>query len=259
MGVININSDSFYNQSRKSTPKEILAFAEKLVKEGTDILDVGAESSSPGSKPISEEKELDRLSKVIPDLLKRFSIPISVDTYKPKIAERVLEMGASIINDITGLRTFPETASIVAKYKAGMILMHMQGTPEDMQDAPFYQNIISEVRSSLKESADIATQAGVDSDKIALDIGIGFGKTVEHNLQLIRELDQFLTLEYPLVLGVSRKYFIGKILDLPVEERLEGSLACAVIGLQNGARIFRVHDVKETVRAIRIAENILTL
>ena len=259
MGVINMNSDSFYNQSRKSTPKETLEFAEKLVEEGADILDIGAESSRPGSKPISEEIEIERLSEVIPDLVKRFSIPISVDTYKPNVAERVLEMGASIINDITGLRTFSKTASITAKYEAGMILMHMQGTPEDMQDAPFYEDLISEVSSSLKDSADIAIKAGVASDKIALDIGIGFGKTVEHNLQLIRELDQFLTLEYPLVLGVSRKSFIGKILDLPVEERLEGSLASAVIGLQNGARIFRVHDVKETVRAIRIAENILNL
>jgi dihydropteroate synthase len=259
MGVINVTNDSFYNASRKGTSKEILALAEDMVRDGADILDIGAESSRPGSLPIKEETEIDRLKNIIPDLVKRFPVPVSVDTYKPKVAKCVLDGGATIINDITGLKKYPETASVVAKFDAGMVLMHMQGTPQSMQEKPSYEDLMSEVECFLKESAAKAVKAGISSEKIALDPGIGFGKTLEHNLQIIRELDAFQSLDYPIVLGVSRKSFIGKILDLPVEERLEGSLVAAVIGLQKGARIFRVHDVKETVRAIRIAENILNL
>ncbi len=259
MGIINVTTDSFYDTSRKIDLKEVLEFAEKMVDEGADILDVGAESSRPGSSPVPEETEIDRLKDIIPELVKRFSVPISVDTYKPKVAECVLDGGAAIINDITGLKKYPETASIVAKFNAGMALMHMQGTPQTMQETPHYKDLISEIGLFLKESANKAVQAGVSPDKIALDPGIGFGKTIEHNFQIIRELDTFQTLNYPIALGVSRKAFIGKILDLPVEERLEGSLAAAVVGLQKGARIFRVHDVKETVRAISVAGNILKL
>jgi dihydropteroate synthase len=259
MGIINATNDSFYDASRKGTSKEVLELAEEMVRDGADILDIGAESSRPGSIPVSEETEIDRLKDIIPELVKRFSVPVSVDTYKPKVAECVLDGGATIINDITGLRKYPETASIVAKFNAGMLLMHMQGTPQSMQEKPSYENLISEIKLFLKESAEKAFQAGVNPDKIGLDPGIGFGKTIEHNLEIIRELDTFKTLNYPIALGVSRKSFIGKILDLPVDERLEGSLSAAVIGLQKGARVFRVHDVKETVRAIRIAENILNL
>ena len=259
MGVINATNDSFYGASRRGTSDEILELAENMVVNGADILDIGAESSRPGSLPISEDIEINRLKNVIPELVKRFSVPISVDTYKPKVAECVLNGGAAIINDITGLNNCPETASIVSKFNAGIVLMHMQETPEVMQENPDYEDLISEIKLFLKESADKAVQAGINPDKIALDPGIGFGKTVDHNLQIIRELDKFYSLNYPMVLGVSRKSFIGKILDLPVEERLEGSIAAAVIGLRNGARIFRVHDVKETVRAIHIAEKILNL
>ncbi len=258
MGVINLNSDSFYGQSRKNTLKETLEFAEKMVDDGADILDMGAESSRPGSLPISEETEIDRLKEIVPELVKRFNIPISVDTYKPKVAEYVLDKGAAIINDITGLKEFSETASIAAKYNAGMVLMHMQGTPQTMQKKPAYEDLMSDVGGFLKESANKAVQAGINPEKIALDPGIGFGKTIDHNLQILRELDKFNSLKYPIALGVSRKSFIGKILDLPVEERLEGSLALAVLGLQKGAKIFRVHDVKETVRAIKVAGKILS-
>jgi dihydropteroate synthase len=259
MGIINMTSDSFYGASRKTNLKEVIEVAETMVKEGADILDIGAESSRPGSLPISEETEIDRLKDIVPELTKRFSIPISVDTYKPKVAEYVLDGGATIVNDITGLKEFPETASIVARFNAGMILMHMQGTPQTMQENPFYENLISDIGCFLKGSANNAIHAGVKSDKIALDPGIGFGKTVEHNLKIIRELDAFQSLNHPIVLGVSRKSFIGKNLNLPVEERLEGSLAAAVLGLQKGARIFRVHDVKETVKAISAAKNILNI
>jgi len=259
MGIINMTSDSFYDASRKSNLKEVVKLAETMVKEGADILDIGAESSRPGSLPISEETEIDRLKDIVPELTKRFSIPISIDTYKPKVAEYVLDGGAAIINDITGLKEFPETASIVARFNAGMVLMHMQGTPQTMQENPFYEDLIFEVKCFLKDSANNAIRAGVKSDKIALDPGIGFGKTVEHNLQIIRELDAFETLNHPIMLGVSRKSFIGKTLNLSVEDRLEGSLAAAVLGLQKGARIFRVHDVKETVKAISAAKNILNI
>jgi dihydropteroate synthase len=259
MGIINVTTDSFYDPSRKNDLKGVLEFAEKMVDDGADILDIGAESSRPGSLPILEETEIGRLKEIIPELVKRFSVPVSVDTYKPKVAECALDGGATIINDITGLRTHPETASIVAKFNAGMVLMHMQGTPQAMQENPSYENLLSEVKLFLKESAGKAVKEGISRDKIALDPGIGFGKTLENNLQIIRKLDSFQSLNYPMVLGVSRKSFIGGILDLPVEERLEGSLAATVIGFQKGARVFRVHDVKETVRAIRIAEKILNL
>ncbi len=259
MGIINLNHDSFFGDSRKTNLEETLELAEKMVDDGADIIDIGAESSRPGSKPISEELEIDRLKTVISEIVKRFPVLISVDTYKPKVAEFVLKEGASIINDITGLRKSSEIAFITAKYDAGIILMHMQGNPQTMQKNPNYQDLIFEISKFLKDSADKAVKAGVSPTKISLDPGIGFGKTLEHNLKIIRELDKFETLKYPITLGVSRKSFIGKILDLPVEERLEGSLAVAVLGLQKGAKVFRVHDVKETIRAIRIAEKVLNL
>jgi len=259
MGIINVTLDSFYDNSRKNTLKEVLESAEKMVDEGADILDIGAESSRPGSLPISEETEINRLKEIIPELVKRFSVLVSVDTYKPQVAEFALDAGASIINDITGLKKFPETASIVAKFQAGLILMHMQGSPQTMQELPFYEDLISEITYFLKKSSNKALQAGVNSNKIALDPGIGFGKTVEHNLQIIRELEAFQSLSYPIMIGVSRKSFLGMPLDLPVEERLEGSIAAAVLSLQKGARIFRVHDVKETVRAINAIANILKI
>ena len=229
-----------------------------MIEEGADYLDVGAESSRPGASPISEEEELAIISPVVKKLCQNFSIPVSVDTYKPSVAQKVLEEGASIINDITGLR-FPEMAPVIAEYDAGVIIMHMRGFPENMQEDPHYEDCVGEVKIFLEQGIQTAEAAGITSDRIWIDPGIGFGKTVTHNLEILANLNVFASLQKPLLLGTSRKSFIGKILDLPVAERLEGSLATAVLGMIKGAQILRVHDVKETYRSVKIASEILKL
>jgi dihydropteroate synthase len=256
MGIVNLSPDSFYKDSRSNSLKEAICLAERYVEEGAGILDIGAESSRPGSKPISEELELKRLLPVVSEVCNRFDIPVSVDTYKPCVAEKVLAAGATIINDITGLRGSAEMAKVISRNKAGVVLMHMQGTPETMQDKPRYEDVIEDIKIFLKKSIDLAENAGIE--KIAIDPGIGFGKSKTNNLELIRRLREFKELGKPILLGVSRKSFIGGVLDLPVENRLEGSLAATVIGVLNGATLFRTHDVRETDRAIKMAQAIMT-
>ncbi|GJL78130.1 MAG: dihydropteroate synthase [Nitrospinaceae bacterium] len=255
MGIINLSPDSFYEQSRSRSEKQALLQAERYIEEGASILDIGAESSRPGSQPIAEELERERLLPVVSRICKEFDIPVSVDTYKPSVAERVLSAGAVIINDITGLQRTPEMAKIIARYQAGVVLMHMQGSPSTMQDSPEYGDLILEVKNYLQKSIALAKNAGIDN--IAIDPGIGFGKTRSHNLELIRRLQEFEELGPPVLLGVSRKTFIGGVLDLPVEERLEGSLAAAIIGVMNGAAIIRTHDVRATGRAVKMAQAIM--
>jgi dihydropteroate synthase len=256
MGIINISPDSFYK--RCSSTDEAMALAEKMMSEGADFLDAGAESSRPGSKAISDQEELDKLIPVVSLLVKNFDVPVSVDTYKPVVAEEALQAGAKIINDITGLQKFPEMAEVITRLEAGVVLMHMQGTPLTMQRKPNYENVLNEICEFLIESIKIAETAGVSLDQIAIDPGIGFGKTKEHNLDILRNLEIFLKLKKPILLGVSRKSFIGDILDLPPEERLEGSLAATVMGVVKGASIIRTHDVKATRNAVRVAEAIIT-
>jgi dihydropteroate synthase len=255
MGIVNLSPDSFYEDSRSSSLKEAIRLAECHVEEGAGILDIGAESSRPGSKPISEELELERLLPVVSEICKRFDIPVSVDTYKPRVAEKVLGAGATVINDITGLRGSAEMAKVISRNKAGVVLMHMQGTPETMQDKPRYEDVIQDIKIFLKKSIDLAENTGIE--KIAIDPGIGFGKSQTHNLELIRRLQEFKELGKPILLGVSRKSFIGSVLDLPAEDRLEGSLAATVIGVLNGATLFRTHDVQATDRAIKMAQAIM--
>ena len=185
MGIINISSDSFYAQSRCNSPDEVLAKAEKMTREGADFLDLGAESSRPGSKPISEQEEIDKLIPVISSLVKITDIPISVDTYKPIVAKEALKAGAKIINDITGLQKTPEMADVISMFNAGVILMHMQGSPITMQKNPSYKNVVQEVKEFLEESIKISKSAGILSDQIAIDPGIGFGKNQKHNLQFL--------------------------------------------------------------------------
>lgn len=256
-GVLNLTDDSFYGKSRCLGPDEALARAERMVEEGADLLDVGAESSRPGSLPISEEEELDRLMPAIPTLCKRLKVPVSVDTYKPGVAERVLAAGAGWINDIAGLQGDPAMAGTVARHHAGVIMMHMRGTPRTMQDNPRYRDLFGEIIQYLKKSVAIAEDAGIAPGKMIVDPGIGFGKTSEHNLELLRHFERFREIGKPVLLGASRKSFIGNVLGLPVEERLEGSLAVAAIGVLKGARVLRVHDVKETVRAVKMARAIM--
>jgi dihydropteroate synthase len=255
MGIINLSPDSFYKVSRTTSQEDAICLAERHVDEGAGMLDIGAESSRPGSKPISEELELERLLPVVTAICKRFDVPVSVDTYKSRVAEGVLAAGASVINDITGLRGSAEMAKVIARNKAGVVLMHMLGTPETMQKEPCYKDVIQDIKIFLKKSIDLAENAGVE--KIAIDPGIGFGKTQAHNLEIIRRLQEFEELGKPILLGVSRKSFIGGVLDLPVEDRLEGSLAATVIGVLNGATLFRTHDVQATDRVIKMAQAIM--
>ena len=256
MGIINLSPDSFYAGNRCATLDEAVRNAESMVEEGAHALDVGAESTRPGSQPIAEETELKRLAPVVSALAKRVPVPISVDTSKPAVADRVLQEGARIINDVTGLQMHPEMSRVIARRGAGVVVMHMQGTPETMQDNPRYGDVVEDVLGFLRLSVEIAGSAGIAPGSIAVDPGIGFGKTLEHNLKLIGSLGRFKVLDKPVLIGVSRKSFIGKILDLTEEERLEGSLAAGVAGVINGADILRVHDVRATVRAVRIAHAI---
>jgi len=257
MGIINISPDSFYEQSRCNSTDEVLAKAEKMKREGADFLDIGAESSRPGSNPISEQEEIDKLIPVISSLVKIIDIPISVDTYKPTVAKEALQAGAKIINDITGLQKNPEMADVISQFDAGVIIMHMQGSPITMQKNPSYKNVIQEVKEFLEQSVKISKAAGIFSDQIAIDPGIGFGKDQKHNLEILSKLEKFIELGHPILIGVSRKSFIGNILKLPPEGRLEGSLAASVIGVTKGASIVRTHDIKETRNAINVTEAII--
>jgi dihydropteroate synthase len=223
-----------------------------MIQEGVHILDVGAETTRPGSKGISVKLELERLLPVITKLTKEFDIPISVDTYKPEVASVVLQEGVSVINDISGLGAGYKMANVISRHKAGVVLMHMKGTPETMQKKPYYKDVCAEVLSFLSSRIILAEEAGIDFESIAIDPGIGFGKTLTHNVDLITKLDQLKVLGKQILLGVSRKSFIGDILNLEPAERLEGSIAAGIVGVINGANILRVHDVGSTIRAVRV-------
>jgi len=229
-----------------------------MAEEGADIIDVGGESTRPQAKSVTEEEELRRVIPVIEMLAKRIKIPISIDTVKPGVARAAIQAGASIINDVGANRADDSMRKIVAETGAGYVLMHMQGTPKDMQINPQYKDVIEEIFGFFERQLELAKLAGISLDQIVLDVGIGFGKTVEHNLKLIAHLERFKALGRPMLLGVSRKSFIGKIsANVEAAERLPGSLACVVLGLEAGAHIFRAHDVSETVQALRVAEAVL--
>lgn len=257
MGIINLSPDSFYGESRCKTVEQALSAAERMLEEGADILDIGAESSRPGSVPITVQEELDHLLPVLIKLVEVSNIPISVDTYKSKVAHEVLQSGASIINDIKGLQQSEEMAQTISRFQAGVILMHMQGSPETMQDSPQYDDVVTEVFEYLEQSIAIAVAAEINPEKIAIDPGIGFGKTDAHNLLILKNLNRLQELSKPVLLGVSRKSLIGNILNVPIEERLEGSIAAAVYGLTQGVSIIRTHDVRATRRAVKVAEAIM--
>ncbi|HWH78872.1 MAG TPA: dihydropteroate synthase, partial [Candidatus Binatus sp.] len=221
-----------------------------------DIIDIGGESTRPGAQTVSETEELARVLPVIQGLRREISLPISVDTCKSSVARAALDGGADIINDISALRFDPEMIRLAARQNVPVILMHMQGTPQTMQNEPKYADVVREVRDFLAAQLYDAMDAGIASESVVIDPGIGFGKSLDHNLQLLRGLPMLAALGQPLLVGVSRKAFIGKILNLTADERLEGSLAAAVAAALNGANIVRVHDVAETGRALRIADAI---
>ena len=257
MGIINISADSFYEKSRCYSMNEVLATAQKMISEGADYLDLGAESSRPGSKPISDQEEIDKLIPVLSLLAKKVDIPISVDTYKPVVAHEALKVGAKIINDIRGLQKNSEMAEVISRFNGGVIIMHMKGSPLNMQENPKYENVVNDVKKFLAKSIKIAENAGISPDQVAVDPGIGFGKNQKHNLEILKNLERFTELEKPILLGISRKSFIGNILNLPPEGRLEGSLAASAIGVYKGVSILRTHDVKATRKAIKVVEAII--
>ena len=223
-----------------------------MVKEGADIIDVGGESTRPGSDPISVDEELRRVLPVIEELSGQSEIPISIDTYKSAVAKKALEAGASIVNDITGLGFDPYLADVAAEYKASVIIMHMKGTPKTMQVDPQYDDVVSDVKSFLEERVQFAEEHGLE--QIIVDPGIGFGKRLEHNLEIIRRLSEFTELGYPVMVGPSRKSFIGMILNLPVDSRLEGTAAAAAVSILNGAHLIRVHDVLAMKRVSMVVD-----
>jgi len=257
MGILNVTPDSFSDGGRYFDKASAIRRAYEMVEEGADIIDVGGESTRPGSEPVPLQEEIDRTIPVIEEISKKIKVPVSIDTYKAEVARRALDAGASIVNDISGLRFDPEMPKVVSQYKVPVVIMHIKGTPNDMQANPIYEALIPEIMDYFRESIRLAVESGITEDKIIIDPGIGFGKTFDHNLEIIKNLREFTLLEKPLLVGVSRKAFIGKILgDAPVSERLEGSEAAAAISILNGANIIRVHDVKEMKKVALVADAI---
>jgi dihydropteroate synthase len=256
MGILNVTPDSFSDGGKFLGGDDAVGRARKMLKDGADIIDIGGESSRPGSDPVPVEEELRRVVPVVDRLWEETGAVISVDTTKARVAEEAVRAGASIINDISALRFDPRMAEVAAKTGAGLVLMHMKGTPADMQKNPEYGDLMKEVAGFLDERGKFARNSGVVWESIVYDPGIGFGKTVEHNLQLLNRLGEMKSLMRPMLAGPSRKSFIGAVLDLPVEERLEGTAAAVALAIANGASIVRVHDVREMSRVARIADAI---
>jgi len=257
MGVLNVTPDSFSDGGRFFKPERAIKQALLMAEEGADIIDVGGESTRPGADEVSAEEESRRVLPVIDELAKKVDLPVSIDTYKSEVARRALDAGAAMINDISALRFDPRMGKVAKDYDVPVVLMHIKGTPKNMQKNPSYANVIEEISDYLKESVEMAKEAGIDEDKIIIDPGIGFGKRVKDNLEIVKNLRELASLGKPILIGLSRKSFIGKILDLSLEDRLEGSLAALVVAITNGANILRVHDVKHSRRAARIADAIL--
>jgi dihydropteroate synthase len=257
MGVLNVTPDSFSDGGLHFDKSEAIKRALQMVEQGADIIDIGGESTRPGSEPVGVEEELRRTIPVVEALAKKVSVPLSIDTYKSEVAARALDAGASLVNDISGLRFDNQMAKVVSEKKVPVVIMHIKGTPRDMQKNPVYEALIPEIMDYLRGGIRLALEAGVAEDWIIIDPGIGFGKTTEHNLEIIRNLYEFTLLEKPLLIGPSRKAFTGGVLGgLPTEERLEGTAAAVAISIMNGANMVRVHDVKEMVRVARAADAI---
>ena len=232
-------------------------FIGKLLKGSAEIIDIGGESSRPGAEPVSVDVEIERVIPVIEGIKSKIDIPISIDTYKSVVAEKALKRGAEIVNDISGFRFDPEMVKIVERENAAAVIMHMKGTPKNMQDDPQYEDVIQEIYDFIKERARFLCDNGLGEENIIIDPGVGFGKRYEDNLDILDRIKEFRSLGYPLLVGVSRKSFIGHALDVPVGERLEGSLAACAFALEGGVDIVRVHDVKETRRCMDIVDCIV--
>lgn len=256
MGILNITPDSFSDGGAYLDPAAAIERGKELVAQGADILDIGGESTRPGAPPVSVEEELARLLPVLDGLAGEVAVPISVDTTKYAVAKECLARGAAIINDVSGLRD-PRLAELAAETGAGLVVMHIQGTPQTMQINPVYTNVVGEVIDSLRRSCQLAEEKRVLPEQIVIDPGIGFGKTRSHNLELLQRLQEFRVLGYPILLGTSRKSVIGQVLDLPVNERVEGTAATVALGIQAGVDIVRVHDVRQMARVAKMADAIV--
>jgi dihydropteroate synthase len=253
MGILNVTPDSFSDGGRYFDPETALRRGLEMVDQGADLVDIGGESTRPGSEPVSAEEEWRRIRPVIQGLAAKVDIPLSVDTMKPEVAAQAIDTGVSIVNDVSGMRD-EAMVHLVAARRVGVVAMHMLGNPKTMQDHPTYADVVEEVRAFLAERIRSLEAAGVSSDAIAIDPGVGFGKALAHNLALLRHLDRLVDLGHPIVVGVSRKSFIGRFGGGEAGDRLAGSLAAATLAVARGAQIVRVHDVAETVRAMRVAD-----
>lgn len=267
MGIINVTSDSFSGdgllreasvaESQTKLEKSVLEKAEEMLKNGSvDIIDVGAESTRPGAKPLGEKEEIKIVSRCVKALVNEFKLPVSVDTYKPKVAKAALDLGASIINDVTGLKE-SRMRKVIGQYKAGAVIMHMKGEPRTMQRNPQYKSLIDEIVSFLADSIKLAVNDGVLPESIIIDPGIGFGKTLGHNLEILKNLKEFKVLGRPILLGVSRKSFIGKIVNTEPNNRVFGTAAAVAMAIRDGVNILRVHDVREIRQVTKICDAII--
>tara|TARA_B100001029_G_scaffold27711_1_gene20012 strand:- start:6028 stop:6879 length:852 start_codon:yes stop_codon:yes gene_type:complete len=256
MGILNITPDSFSDGGDFFEKNIAIDRALEMVEQGAEIIDIGGESTRPFSDPVSLKEEISRVIPVIEGICKESDVCISIDTTKSKVASEALEAGASLINDISAMEIDSLMVDVALKFNCPIVLMHMKGIPKNMQDNPQYHSLISDIKEYLLARIDFVVSKGIDRNKIIIDPGIGFGKTVENNFEIINNLDQFVKMNFPVLLGASRKSFIGASLNLPEKDRLEGSIAANIIGLQKGAKIFRVHDVVETNRAMVIANKI---
>lgn len=250
MGILNVTPDSFSDGGKYNTVAKAVDHAARMVAEGADIIDIGGESTRPGHTPVPEEEEMERVLPVVEAVAARFEVPLSIDTYKARVAREAIRRGAHIINDVWGAKADPKMAAVAAEAEAPIILMHNR-------EEAVYRHVVREMVADLHESIRLARQAGVKEEKIILDPGIGFGKTYEHNLAIMRHLDTLVALGYPVLLGTSRKRMIGHALGLEVDQRLEGTLATVCYGIMKGCAIVRVHDVQEHVRACRMMDVLL--
>ena len=252
MGILNVTPDSFSDGGKFSSARSAIDHAVRMGDEGADIIDIGGESTRPGSDAVTSEEEIRRVVPVIEELVKKISVPISIDTYKSDVARAALEAGARIVNDISGFAFDGSMPSVAAMHKATAVLMHIQGTPKLMQQHPQYKNVTEEVKNFLEKQIGLARTAGVE--QIIVDPGIGFGKTLAHNVTLFKELESFRSLGCPVLVGPSRKSFLGTLLDLPVEERVEGTAAAVAVSILRGAHIVRVHDVQAMKRVAIVTD-----
>lgn len=252
MGILNVTGDSFYDGGRYADKDAAVDRGLEMYEDGADIVDVGGESTRPGAEPVPADEEIRRVVPVIADLAERIDVPISVDTYKTNVAGEALAAGADIINDISALRFGDGMDELVRSSGVPVVLMHMKGAPRDMQDNPVYDDVVGEIRDFLQSRVEYALSKDIDRDSLIIDPGIGFGKTTEHNLRIISELRSFRPIGCPVLVGPSRKSFIGNVLDLPLEERIEGTAAAVAASVINGADIVRVHDVREMVRVVTL-------